>query len=99
MQIEITGHHLDITDALRAHVEKRLMRIDGRRRPALQHMHVVLNVEHKRHMCDMMTRLDGEEFVSRGDEGDMYTAIDSAAEKMERQLQDAKERKNPRRGH
>lgn len=97
MQIEITGHHLEITDALRAHVERRLSRIDGRRR-VLQNVHVVLNVDHKRHLCDLMTRLEGGEFVARGEDDDMYAAIDRAAEKMERQLHDAKERKTAHRG-
>lgn len=97
MQIDITGHQLDITDALRAHVERRLSRMDGRS-AMLRKVHVVLHVEHKRHICDIMTRLDGDEFVARADDGDMYAAIDGAADKMERQLQNAKGRKSPRRG-
>ncbi|MGI9297544.1 MAG: ribosome hibernation-promoting factor, HPF/YfiA family [Gammaproteobacteria bacterium] len=96
MQIEITGHHLDITDALRAHVGRRLARINGLQAP--RHLHAVLNVDKKRHICDLMTRLEGEEFVARGEDDDMYAAIDRAAEKMERQLQSAKGRKTPRRG-
>lgn len=96
MQIEITGHHLDITDALRAHVGRRLARINELRTPQ-QHLHAVLNVNKKRHICDLMTRMDGEEFVSRGEDEDMYAAIDRAAEKMERQLQSAKGRKTSRR--
>ena len=97
MQIEITGQHLEITDALRAHVERRLTRAVGHRRPPPQYAHVVLHLDGKRHVCDLMTRLDGGEFVAQGADGDMYAAIDRAAEKLERQMHDAKERKTSHR--
>ena len=99
MQIEITGHHLEITDALRAHVDKRLLRINRRRNPPLAHMHAVLSVDKKRHICDLMTRVGADEFVARGEDEDMYSAIDRAVEKMERQLQTAKGRQQAHRGH
>lgn len=99
MQIEITGHHVDITEALRARIGKRLGKINNHCRPPLQHMHVVLKVDNKRHVCDLLTRQDSEEFAAQSDGGDMYAAIDRAAEKMERQLQSAKGRKQARRSH
>ncbi|MGI9306777.1 MAG: ribosome hibernation-promoting factor, HPF/YfiA family [Gammaproteobacteria bacterium] len=99
MQIEITGHHLDITDALRLHIGKRLEKINARRSPPLQYMHAVLSVSKKRHSCGLLARLDSEEFSAQCDASDMYAAIDGAAEKMERQLQSAKGRRAARRNH
>ncbi len=99
MQIEITGHHIEITEALRARIGKRLGKINNHCRPPLQHMHVVLKVAKNQHVCDLMTRLGGEEFVVQCGGDDMYAAIDRAAEKMERQLQDAKGRKQSLRSH
>ena len=99
MQIEITGHHVEITEALRDRIGKRLGKINNHCRPPLQHMHVVLKVSKKRHVCDLMTRQDSEEFVAQCGDEDMYAAIDRAAEKMERQLQSAKGRKQALRSH
>lgn len=98
MQIDITGHHLNITDALRDRIHDRLARLNNHRATPISHIHVVLNVEKKRHICDLRTRLDSEEFVASSDDGDMYTAIDRAVDKMERQLQSSKGRKKSRRG-
>lgn len=97
MQIDITGHHLDITAALRTHIDKRLGRLPRRHNPPPAHIHVVLSVVKKRHVCDLLTRIDNEEFVAQCDSSDMYVAIDRAVEKMERQLQSAKGRKQAHR--
>lgn len=99
MQIEITGHHVEITEPLRARIGKRLDKINTHCRPPLQHMHVVLKVSKNQHVCDLMTRQDSEEFVVQCGADDMYAAIDRAAEKMERRLQSAKGRKQARRSN
>lgn len=97
MQIEITGHQMEVTDALRGHVNKRLERINQHQEPSLNYVRVVLEAAKNRHSCDMLTRNGQEEFVARGENADLYTAIDRAADKMERQLRNAKERKLSRR--
>lgn len=97
MQIEITGHHVEITEALRARIGKRLDKINAHCRPPQPHILAVLSVSKNRHMCDLTARRNGEEFVVRSDGADMYAAIDRAAEKMERRLQSAKGRERARR--
>lgn len=97
MQLDITGQHLDITDALRQHLNKRMQRLNKHRETPLGHLRVVLQVNKNTHTCDMMTRYDSEEFVVQCSESDMYAAIDRAIDKLERQLRDAKTRKISRR--
>lgn len=97
MQTEITGHHIEITEALRRHINKRLERLNERQDKMLSHVHVVLQVSKNSHQCDIMTRHEHEEFVAHNADDDMYVAIDRATDKMERQLHDAKGRKLSRR--
>ncbi|MDM5147463.1 ribosome-associated translation inhibitor RaiA [Candidatus Persebacteraceae bacterium Df01] len=97
MQIDITGHHVEITDALRQHTIKLLERLNSHRETSLQNIRVVLQVSKNVNGCGIMTRYNQEEFVVNCQESDMYAAIDRAVEKMERQLQNAKGRKLARR--
>ena len=98
MQTDITGHHITITDALRGHVNKCLQRLLNRQK-MLHNVHVVLSVDNKHHICDIVTRMGQDEFVARGDDENMYSSIDRAVEKLERQMQSAQGRKNARRGN
>ncbi|MGU9952279.1 MAG: ribosome hibernation-promoting factor, HPF/YfiA family [Gammaproteobacteria bacterium WSBS_2016_MAG_OTU1] len=99
MQIEITGHHLEITDALRQHIGKRLERLNQHQDSPLDYVHVVLEITKNTHQCDIKTHHGHDEFIAQGNDDDMYTAIDRAASKIERQLQNAKGRKIARRTH
>lgn len=98
MQIDITGHQMDVTEALRGHVNKRLERLNQHQEPSLNHVHVVLEVAKNHHTCNMRTHSGRDEFVAHGEDSDLYSAIDRAADKMERQLREAKERRLSRRG-
>lgn len=95
MNIELTGRHVKITDALRERVERRVARLDGRL-DAPARATVALEVEKSAHKCEILLRAGGEEFFAKTDDRDMYAAIDSAAEKVSRQIE---RRKNGRKSH
>ena len=99
MQIDITGHHLELTDAIRQHINARLSRLGQHLDNPPDHVHVVLEVEKNAHRCDIKTHCGGEDFFAHGEDAVMYAAIDRAADKMERQLRDAKNKKLSRRSH
>lgn len=85
MNIELTGRHVKITDALRERVERRVARLDERL-DAPARATVALEVEKTSHKCEILLRAGGEEFFAKTDDRDMYAAIDSAAEKVSRQI-------------
>ena len=85
MNIELTGRHVKITDALRERVERRVARLDERL-DAPARATVALEVEKTTHKCEILLRAGGEEFFAKTDDRDMYAAIDSAAEKVSRQI-------------
>jgi len=90
MQIDITGHHIDITDTLRARLHKILARLDKRADSSVRRVHVVLGVDKKVHHCDLQMNIDGAVLVAKDESDDMYTAIDRAVEKIKRQMEKGK---------
>ncbi len=92
MNMEISGHHLALTDSLRRHVHSKLER-------ALHHLdepptrcEVLLSVEKDRHSAEIRLHLPKRELFAKDEEANMYAAIDAAADKINRQVRDIKGR-------
>mgnify|MGYP003305611614 CR=1 FL=1 len=50
MQLDITGHQIDLTDALQQHVRGKMRKLE-RHSNEITHMHVVLNIEKHCHQA------------------------------------------------
>lgn len=86
MIINLTGRHVEITDALRAHVEERL-RSAFADFPRLESAHVVLNLEKHRHIAEIDVRGPHHLRVeAREETHDMYEAFDRVVEKALKQM-------------
>lgn len=96
MKTTVTGRHIDITPALRAHVEERLehlARYSGRPTEAS----VVLTVEKYRHQAEVTLNVDGVVIQAKEETPEMYASIDRVVAKIERQLKKYKDRLQRRR--
>ncbi len=96
MKTTVTGRHVEITPALRAHVEERmdhLARYSGRPADAS----VVLTVEKYRHQAEVTLNVDGVLIQAKEETSEMYASIDQVIAKIERQLKKHKERQHVRR--
>jgi len=86
MQIIVTGRHVEITDPLRTHIEKKMRKL----RSYFDHIievRVVLSVERYRQFAEItISGSNGVHFHSREATEDMYVSVDKAIEKIERQL-------------
>ncbi len=91
MQLSVTGHHVEITAAMRSYVEKKLDRI-VRHFDQVIDTHFVLTVEKLMHKAEATVRVRGETIHALASEGDMYAAIDSLADKLERRVRKHKEK-------
>ena len=91
MQLSVTGHHVEITAAMRSYVEKKLDRI-VRHFDHVIDMHFVLTVEKLLHKAEATLRVRGETIHALASEGDMYAAIDALADKLERRVRKHKEK-------
>ncbi|MCY4044662.1 MAG: ribosome-associated translation inhibitor RaiA [Cellvibrionales bacterium] len=96
MQINISGHHLDISDPLREYVNKKMGKI-------FQHFdhitdtQVTLSVEKHRQKAEAQVRVTGGEVFAHEESHDMYASIDALADKIERQLVKNKEKLSAKR--
>ena len=85
MQINITGHHVELTDPLRDYVASKLGRLE-RHESRITHADVVLNVEKLRQKVEATIRMAGAELFATAESEDMYAAIDALTDKLDRQL-------------
>ena len=91
MQINLTGHHLDLTDALRNYVNDKFQRLE-RHFDHINNVHVVLEVEKVRQKAEAKLNVNGGEIFATSEEEVMYAAIDSLVDKLDRQVIKHKEK-------
>lgn len=93
MHIDITGHHLEVTDALRAYVQEKLSKL-SRHFDHVIKLHVILGVEKHRQSAEATLHVaggHGDLFANATCE-DMYSAIDALTNKLDRQVIKHKEK-------
>lgn len=91
MQITVTFRHMESSEALREYALRKLAKME-RYLDAAAEAAVVLAIEKFRHQADITITGDGYKVKGREETGDMYSAIDLAVEKVEKQLKRFRER-------
>ena len=91
MQINITGHHVDITPALRAYVEEKFERLE-RHFDNMTNTHVILEIEKERQKAEATIHVSRGNIYADSEDENMYTAIDSLTDKLDRQIKKHKEK-------
>lgn len=91
MQLTITGHHIDVTPALKGKVESKLAKL-ARHFDHLTDVHCVLTVEKLQHKAEATVHLTGGTIHADATEEDMYTAVDTLVDKLSRQVTKHKEK-------
>lgn len=98
MQINVTGHHTDITPALKDYVDSKFSRLE-RHFDNVTNVHVILTVEKDRHKAEATVHVNRADLYADAEDNDMYAAIDALSDKLDRQIKKHKERlKNHHRG-
>lgn len=85
MQINLTGHHVDITESLRSYVDTKFSKLE-RHFDHISNVHVILNVEKLNQKAEATMHLSGAEVFASSQDLDMYAAIDSMIDKLDRQV-------------
>jgi putative sigma-54 modulation protein len=91
MQINLTGHHIEVTPALRSYVESKFERVE-RHCNNVSEVHVVLGVEKLRRKAEATIYVAGGNLFADAEHDDMYAAIDALIDKVDRQLLKYKEK-------
>lgn len=91
MNLNISGHHMDLTDALRNYVNTKLQRVE-RHFDHVIDAEIVLEVEKLRHKAEATLKLSGTKLHAEAVEADMYAAIDVMTDRLDRQIRKFKEK-------
>ena len=91
MQLSISGHHIDLSDALRDYVTAKVKKLE-RHYDHITNLHVVLSVEKLDQRAEATAHVSGAELFADAVADDLYAAIDMLLDKLDRQVIKHKEK-------
>lgn len=91
MQLNITGHHLEITDAIRQFVSEKFAKLE-QYFDRINQINVTLSIEKVDHIAEATVFINGGELHASAEQEDMYAAIDVLIDKLARQLNKHKDK-------
>lgn len=95
MQLNISGHHLDLTPAIRDYVNDKVGRLE-RHYDHINNVQVILSVDKLQQKAEATIRHVGGETFATAESENLYAAIDSLSDKLDRQLLKHKEKTTSR---
>ena len=96
MQINFTGHNLEVTPALRTLVEHKFEKIQ-KHFDNITSAHVTFNVQKLENTAEITIHIPGHQLHSTGKSDDMYKAIDEMISALDRQILKHKEKQRDHR--
>ena len=84
MQVSITGHHVEVTEALRNYVNDKFQRLE-RHFGQVMDSHVILSVEKLVQKAEATVHVNGAKLFAMEEHSDLYAAIDGLIDKLDRQ--------------
>jgi putative sigma-54 modulation protein len=91
MQLDLSGHHVEVTDSMRGYVLKKFEKISRHFEQVLD-IHCVLTVEKLRHKAEATLMMRGNKIYADATEENMYAAIDALSDKLDRCVKKHKEK-------
>lgn len=91
MQLNLSGHHVEVSPALRNYVSTKFEKLE-RHFDHVTNVHVVLSVEKLRQKAEATIHVSGASLFANAEHEDMYAAIDALTDKLDRQVKKHKEK-------
>ncbi|MCH2157606.1 MAG: ribosome-associated translation inhibitor RaiA [Oleiphilaceae bacterium] len=91
MQVNITGHHVELTDSMKNYVTDKLEKLE-RHVDGITNVQVTLSVEKLRQIAEATLHISGADIHGTAEDEDMYTSIDKLIDKLDRQILKHKEK-------
>ncbi len=91
MQINITGHHVDITDGIREAVHSKLQKLQ-QHFPDIAPLNVIVTVEKHEQIAEITTHFLGQDVTAKAKASDLYQAISDVANKLSSLMKRQKEK-------
>lgn len=91
MNLNITGHHVEVTPAIHDYVTSKLERVI-RHFDHVTAVHVILSVEKLKQKAEITLHVKGKDIHADSTEADLYASIDTMIDKLDRQVVRHKEK-------
>lgn len=91
MQMVISGHHVELTDALKDYVQSKLEKVE-RHFDHITSMKVILSIDKLVQKAEATIHIAGADLFANAESADMYAAIDLLTDKLDRQILKHKEK-------
>ena len=85
MQINLSGHHVEVTSSLREYVDTKFSKLE-RHFDQINNVHVILTVEKLDQKAEANVHMNGGEVFASAVSLDMYSSIDTLVDKLDRQI-------------
>ena len=91
MQINISGHHVELTTPIKDYVHTKLEKLE-RHHDRITTTNVILSVDKLIQKAEATVHVSGKDFFANSESEDLYAAIDQLSDKLDRQLIKHKEK-------
>ena len=85
MQISVSGHHVQITEAIEQYIRKKLRRLEKHYQPIIN-SHVILTVDKNVQKAETRIHISGAEVFAEAESNNLYTSIDKMVKKLDRKM-------------
>jgi putative sigma-54 modulation protein len=98
MNLKVTGHHLEVTPAIHDYLSDKMTRVT-RHFDHVIDINVIMSVEKLKQKIEANVHVRGKDIFCEAEDGDMYAAIDSLIDKLDRQVLKHKEKQSEHKGN
>ena len=85
MQISVSGHHVQITEAIEHHIRKKLSRLEKHYQPIINSQ-VILSFDKNVQKAETRIHISGAEVFAEAESNNLYTSIDKMVKKLDRKM-------------
>jgi putative sigma-54 modulation protein len=85
MRFEYTGRHINVTPALKKHVENHFAKVKHLFNGSGTNAHVIIEVERGRHRAEIVVKWHDQTLTATSTVSDMYQALSKTIDKLEKQ--------------
>lgn len=97
MNLNVTGHHVEVTPALREYVNGKVDKVI-RHFDHVTSVHVILTVEKLVQKAEITLHVKGKDIHADASDADLYAAIDKLVDKLDRQVLKYKDKQQDHHG-
>lgn len=85
MNVQLSGHHIEITPAIRAYLISKLSRVKNHFEQAIE-VHATFSLDNSLKKAALRLHSKGHDFQAEDIDYDLYKAIDSVVDKLDKQV-------------